>query len=193
MIFSSRNVLGKGALRNLEMEYLRSCCFTGHREIPLEKYGEIWSAVEREALKLYENGVRTFIVGGALGFDMLCGEIVLRMKSRLEDVRLVIALPCRNHDARWDVSDRERMDALSTYADEVIYVSETYSKGCMFERNRFMVDRASYCISYCTKKSGGSFYTVRYASEMGLKRIEISDLIEIEKEPSEQISFFEDE
>ena len=88
---------------------------------------------------------------------------------------------------------RERMDALSTYADEVIYVSETYSKGCMFERNRFMVDRASYCISYCTKKSGGSFYTVRYASEMGLKRIEISDLIEIEKEPSEQISFFEDE
>ena len=74
MIFSSRNVLGKGALRNLEMEYLRSCCFTGHREIPLEKYGEIWSAVEREALKLYGNGVRTFIVGGALGFDMLCGE-----------------------------------------------------------------------------------------------------------------------
>lgn len=177
----------------MEKEYLRSCCFTGHRDVPLEKYGEIWSAVEREALKLYENGVRTFITGGALGFDMLCGEVVLRMKSRLEDVRLVIALPCREHDAKWDASDRERMDVLRTYADEVIYVSEKYTKGCMFERNRFMVDRASYCISYCVKKSGGSFYTVRYASEEGLKRIEISDLIEMEKEPSAQISFFEDE
>ena len=177
----------------MEKEYLRSCCFTGHRDIPLEKYGEIWSAVEREALKLYGNGVRTFIVGGALGFDMLCGEVVLRLKSRMEDVRLVIALPCRSHDSKWEASERERMDALRTYADEVIYVSEKYTKGCMFERNRFMVDRASYCISYCTKKSGGSFYTVRYASEEGLKRIEISDLIEMEKEPSAQISFFEDE
>ncbi|MBQ9692108.1 MAG: DUF1273 family protein [Clostridia bacterium] len=177
----------------MEKEYLRSCCFTGHRDIPLEKYGEIWSAVEREALKLYEKGVRTFIVGGALGFDMLCGEVILGMKSRIEDVRLVIALPCRNHDVKWSVSDRERMDGLRSYADEVIYVSEKYTKGCMFERNRFMVDRASYCVSYCVKKSGGSFYTVRYAAEEGLTRIEISELIEAEKVPSEQISFFEDE
>ena len=175
----------------MEKEYLRSCCFTGHRDIPLARYGDIWSAVEAEVMKLYENGVRTFIVGGALGFDMMCGEIVLRLKSRAEDARLVIALPCRSHDSKWELSDKERMNALQSYADEVIYVSEKYTKGCMFERNRFMVDRASYCISYCTKKSGGSFYTVRYAAEEGLKRIEISDLIDAPKEQTEQISFFE--
>ena len=161
----------------MEKDYLRTCCFTGHRDLPLDRYVDIWNAVENEVLKLYKNGVRTFITGGALGFDMLCGEIILRLKCRLDFIRLVIALPCRDHDRAWGRSDKERMEVLRTYADEIIYVSEAYTKGCMFERNRYMVDRSTYCISYCTRQSGGSYYTVKYASEEGLKRVEISEII----------------
>lgn len=185
--------MAERAVLQVEKEYLRSCCFTGHRDVPIDKYGAIWTAVETEVMKLYKSGVHTFITGGALGFDMLCGEVILSLKSRLDFIRLVIAVPCRNHDSKWSLSDRERMDVLRTYADEIIYVSEKYTKWCMFERNRYMVDRASYCISYCTKESGGTFYTVKYASESGLNRIEIADLIGVEKEKSGQISLFENE
>ena len=63
--------MAERAVLQVEKEYLRSCCFTGHRDVPIDKYGAIWTAVETEVMKLYKSGVRTFITGGALGFDML--------------------------------------------------------------------------------------------------------------------------
>ena len=38
----------------------------------------------------------------------------------------------------------------------------------MLERNRVMVQKSSACVAYCTRESGGTAYTLRYAVEKEL-------------------------
>lgn len=153
----------------------KSCSFTGHRDIPPYLYGDIRKAVETEIKRLYLLGVRHFIAGGALGFDTICAEAVLSLKESLEEITLTLAIPCKNHDARWSEADRKVFSEILARADEKVYVSEEYTKFCMFKRNRYMVDRSLYCISFCTRKSGGSYYTVNYARKLCRELTEISE------------------
>lgn len=44
----------------------------------------------------------------------------------------------------------------------------------MQKRNRHLVDNSSACICYLTKPTGGTAYTVNYASEHGLMIINIA-------------------
>jgi uncharacterized phage-like protein YoqJ len=65
-------------------------------------------------------------------------------------------------------------NSISKSADEIIMVSQTYSRGCMSKRNRYMVDSSGYCICYVTQKKGGSYYTMNYAKEAGLGIINLA-------------------
>ena len=153
----------------------KCCSFTGHRILPSYLYGSIETAVSDEIKRLYSLGVRRFITGGALGFDMLCARSVLSLKGELSGITLTLALPCVGHDAKWSASDKKEFAEILKKADETVYVSEEYSRYCMFKRNRFMVDNSLYCVSYCTKKSGGSYYTVNYAVTKQREITEISE------------------
>jgi len=53
--------------------------------------------------------------------------------------------------------------------DKVVCVSNTANRGAYLARDRHLVDGSAYCITYCTRNSGGTAYTVRYAKERGLK------------------------
>ena len=154
-----------------------TCCFTGHRNIPAELYQSVKKALRNELLKVYADGVRNFIAGGALGFDMICAETVLALKETHEDITLTLAIPCHGHDAKWKESSKNELSRITKLADEVVYVSEHYAKGCMFRRNRYMVDRSCVCISYCTKSTGGSRYTVNYALSSGIEVTELSTML----------------
>lgn len=151
-----------------------TCCFTGHRDIERFRYNEVGKRVEAEIIKLYDKGVRRFIAGGALGFDMICAVVAHNLRLSRPDIFLTLALPCRGHTKNWSASDTAQLDTLIRRADEVVYVSDKYDSGCMFRRNRFMVERSAYCISYCTRHSGGSYYTVSLARRLGLEIIEVS-------------------
>ena len=69
----------------------------------------------------------------------------------------------------------QEYDRIIALADEVICLSERYYKGCMYARNRFMVDNSNYCICYMTETTGGTAYTVGYAKQQGLHVINIAD------------------
>lgn len=61
-------------------------------------------------------------------------------------------------------------------ADKVVYISQEYTKDCMFKRNRHLVDNSGVCVCYLTKNNGGTACTVRYAMEQRLKIINISNV-----------------
>ena len=123
---------------------------------------------------LIRSGYDTFISGGALGFDLISAEAVVNLKSVYPNIRLIFALPCKGHDIKWKVDERIRLSVLLRYCDDVVFVSDLYSSDCMLKRNRYMVDNSSYCISYCTRDTGGTAYTVRYAKAAGIGLTEIS-------------------
>ncbi len=155
------------------LETENTCCFTGHRDIPRDRYAEFSEKILFELTKLYENGVRHFIAGGAIGFDMIAAVTVLNFKSTHSDITLELAIPCPDHDIKWDASDRTLFNTVRSRADKVTLVSPHYDRGCMFRRNRYMVDRSSYVIAYCVKPSGGSKYTIDYSVKNGKTVISI--------------------
>jgi len=74
-----------------------------------------------------------------------------------------------------DAKQRDVYEKIKNHATEVMYVSEKYTRGCFHVRNRKLVNCAVLCVTYHTKQTGGTAYTVKYAKQKGLEVINISD------------------
>lgn len=138
----------------------QTCCFTGHRMLPKKVIPALEQRLEEEILRLFAQGVRFFGAGGALGFDTLAAEAVLRLRPAHPALRLILVLPCKNQAARWREEDRLRYESILKQADKVVYTSEEYGPGCMHRRNRYLAENSGHCLCYLTKTSGGTWYTV---------------------------------
>ncbi len=145
----------------------KMCCFTGHRSLGKD-FSE--DRAYRTIKKLREKyGVTVFFCGGAIGFDMKMGELVLKLKKEYDDIVLHMILPCRDQDARWGVLDKMRYKKLLKKADAVEYVQDYYSDGVMRVRNYRMVDRSEFCVCYFNgRRASGTAQTIRYAKKKGV-------------------------
>ncbi len=151
-----------------------TCCFTGHRKMDLPT-SIVKKRLETIIKHLAEHGVFYFCTGGALGFDTLAAEIVLKLKVLFPRIQLILILPCKDQNQRWSITDTEIYDTIKRQADQVLYACETYEPGCMHQRNRQLVDRSQYCICYLERPTGGTAYTVKYARKKGLMVFNLSD------------------
>ncbi|MGN1319234.1 MAG: SLOG family protein [Lachnospirales bacterium] len=148
----------------------QTCCFTGHRDCKDSFF--LRKRLKSVIAELVVNkGVRFFGAGGALGFDTVASLCVLELKNTYPQIRLILVLPCPEQTKYWSVKDKQVYEYIKRKADKIVYTSEKYTKGCMFKRNRWLVDNSNYCIVYCVKNTGGSYYTVNYAEEKGLEVI----------------------
>lgn len=152
----------------------RTCCFTGHRQIPPEERAELAGRLERTVASLYRRGVRYFGAGGALGFDTLAAQTVLRLREDCPGMRLILVLPCPDQARGWRAEDAAEYERIRSRADKVVYTAGRYTPGCMHRRNRHLVDHSGVCVCYLTRDGGGTAYTVRYAGEQGPAVINIA-------------------
>ena len=121
---------------------MSACALTGHRVLGK---GFSRERLEQCLRALIAEGADTFYCGMALGFDL-------------------------DQAARYSPRAKEKYEALLSACDEKIVLHEKYENGCMFERNRCMVDRCDVLLAYLETERGGTFYTVNYAKKRG-KRI----------------------
>ena len=131
--------------------------------------------MKNEIIKLVEKNYRYFGAGGALGFDTLAAQTVLELKTEHPDVKLILVLPCLSQTRGWSARDIEIHEEIKSKADQVVYTSQEYTRGCMHKRNRHLVDNSSICICYLTESTGGTAYTVNYAKEKGLMTINVAE------------------
>lgn len=133
----------------------KTCCFTGHRNLD-ESYDR------KEAEKVIENlikrGINVFLVGMAVGFDLECFDI-LKEKN---NIKIIACVPCKEQEKYYERKEKEEYLKNLKIADEVIYISDEYYRGCMQKRNRFMVNNSSVVVAYLRKEKGGTYYTVNY-------------------------------
>ena len=159
---------------------LKSCAITGHRPTRFKfKYNEDYSGCKRlkkrlhdQFAALYKQGVRKFLVGGALGVDMWSGEILLEMKQQAEyaDIELVIVLPHPGHDERWDERSKKRMAFLLKHCTKYLTIGTDSSAESYYKRNRYLVDHADCLVAvYDNNRNvrSGTGMTVRYAEKKG--------------------------
>ena len=149
----------------------KNVCFTGYRPmkcpwgfneedtrcILMKK--ELKSIIEQ----CIDKGYNTFISGMALGFDIICAEIVLELKKKHKNIKLIGALPCENQDSKWNDIQKKRYKKILKKLDDIHCLYKFYIDGCMQERNKFMVDNSSLVIALYNGKSGGTKQTVNYA------------------------------
>ncbi len=146
------------------MESIRTCCVTGHRDIPKDMEDYVESELRREVLEAVKDGYVHFISGFAAGVDLMFAQIIAELKND-HMITLEAAIPYRNRMNTRD-SDFQR---LIKCCDIVKIHSEGYSSGCFMVRNRYMVDWSDRLIAvYDGRKRGGTASTLKYAKQKGL-------------------------
>ena len=150
------------------------CAFSGHRDIPAEAVEPLRRLLRKRIAALAAEGTSGFLCGGAMGFDTLAAEMVLEARSRFPGVTLTLALPCPEQADRWPERAKRRYREILTAADEVIYVSEHYTRYCMMQRNRYLVDHAAVLVCYLTKPTGGTAATVKYALQQAVPVVNLA-------------------
>jgi len=127
-----------------------------------------------ETAALYQKGVRFYGAGGALGFDCLAAQTVLRLRESCPGMKLILVLPCLTQTRGWRLEDIAEYERIKSQADKIVYTAQQYTPGCMHRRNRHLVDHSGVCVCYLTKESGGTAYTVNYAKRHGVEIINIA-------------------
>lgn len=152
----------------------KTCCFTGHRVIPANEREQIIARLEKTIINLYQQGVVFFGAGGALGFDTIAADTIIRLRNDYPKLKLILVLPCLSQTKKWRPEDVDHYNQIMRQADKVRYTSQEYTSDCMHKRNRHLVDNSSVCICYQTRASGGTAYTVNYAHQQGLHVINVA-------------------
>ena len=141
----------------------QTCCFTGHRKIPLDQLESVTQRLRDAVIASIKYGYLYFGAGGALGFDTLAAQTVLDLKKDYPQIKLILVLPCKTQTRGWKQEDIEEYNRIMKAADKVVYTSQDYYNGCMHKRNRHLVDNSSLCICYLTERTGGTAYTIDLA------------------------------
>lgn len=151
----------------------RTVCFTGHRNVPQDQ--GLSKALRNTITQLINDGYCYYGAGGAFGFDTIAAEMVLALKTKFPHIKLILVLPCLTQTNGWSIEEKKRYEKIKQAADKVVYTSQNYYSGCMHKRNRHLVDNSSVCVCYLTETRGGTFYTVNYAKEKGLRILNIAE------------------
>lgn len=153
-----------------------TACFTGHRKIQ-ESSAQVACRLTETVREVIGRGYRYFCAGGACGFDALAAETVLQLKVLYPQIHLILVLPFDEqyrHEGSWTRSEIEQYHRSKKFASKVIILSQKYSSGIYYRRNRYLVDHSSICIAYMTRAHSGTGCTIKYAEEKGLEIINIA-------------------
>ena len=156
---------------------IKQCCaFTGHRPKKFPwGYNEadtkciaLKKSLAQQIARLVDAGYTDFFSGMAEGADTWAALAVLALKKENPALNLHCILPCEGQANQWSASARKLYSSILAQADDVVYVSREYSKGCMLKRNRYLVDHAACLLAvYNGEWRGGTAMTVRYAGKLG--------------------------
>ena len=121
---------------------------------------------------LADKGVTDYLSGMALGVDLWSAQIVLDLKKKNPALNLRCVLPCMGQERKWPESTQEQYRSILRQADDLVYVDREYSRNCMLNRNRYLVDQSSILLAvYNDTYRSGTGMTVRYAESKHRKII----------------------
>lgn len=153
-----------------------ACTFTGHRPERLElPENQVIRWLTEQIRQAADEGYTDFITGMQRGVDIWAAEAVLKLRNVGAPVRLIAACPFHGMENGWDLDWQTRYRRIISAADEVHTISAKPGRQAFFERNRWMVDRASRLIAVYTGAPGGTKETILYAEQKGLEVICITE------------------
>lgn len=141
-----------------------ACTVTGHRILERKFDTNI---LKSDLAEIIKSGYTVFNVGMAMGFDMACFKALSELKKTYKNIKIVACVPCKNQYEYYPQNIRAEYYEFLKIADKTYVLQESYDEFCMRNRNIFMVKNCSLVYSYMYKISGGTYQTVRLASDYG--------------------------
>lgn len=89
----------------------KTCCVTGHRDIPAGKLPEITAALSAEIDRAIAEGYDSFFSGFAEGIDLLFARLVAQKGREHPGLHLLAAIPFRQRFERPCLRPRNRRPA----------------------------------------------------------------------------------
>ena len=139
---------------------------TGHRT---QFFPDIdtWQRDVYESLvaALYEAQPNYVISGGCYGWDLMFAEAAMEL-----EIPIHLYLPFPSFGERWyNAEDRRLLQKVKEYADIVYYSCSEYSRECYFIRDEAIANNSDiiYALLHPDARSGGTYYTTKYAYEKG--------------------------
>ena len=145
----------------------QGCAFSGHRTIKQSHRAKISALIMRAIEYAYGEGCRSFYSGGAIGFDTLAAQQVIRFRMSHPDVRLILLLPCVDQDAKWTSAQKDMYSHLLREANKTAYISDSYTDTCIKRRNEALATVADIMICYLSRRTSGTGQTVALAKSLG--------------------------
>lgn len=130
------------------MEKAKTCCIIGgtnkknDTDNPQEQF---MFRIKGELLRLYRQGVRTFLCGMAAGAETVAAEAVLALRDNtLPDLRLVGILAWEERTNNWSEPDRDRFFAVMERCDEEIMLQTAYTEGALERQREYLLQSSEY-------------------------------------------------
>lgn len=139
---------------------MSACTFFGHRDCPESIKPALYSTVEN---LIISNGVRTFYVGNHGNFDRLAASVLRDIKALHPDIEYYIVLAYLPQRA-YSSTD------ITVYPEGIEIVPKRYA---IDFRNRWMVEKSDYVITYVNRSFGGAAKAKSYAEKQGKQIIKI--------------------
>ena len=116
------------------------CCFTGHRPEKLSRTERaIKSDLKKEIKLAIKDGYTVYLTGMARGTDLWAAEIVLALRKRNKDLKLICAVPYEGFELRWSEQWQTLYRQVLAEADLVKVIGKGYHPGIFQIRNEWMV------------------------------------------------------
>lgn len=142
----------------------KTCCVTGHRDIPTERIAYVKQELRREVQTAIQEGYTRFISGFAEGADLMFAAIVAEGKKQYPNLSLEAAIP---YAGRMKTPNKQFHELLRS-CDGIKVECQQYVSSCFMQRNRYMVQEAQRVIAvYDGRVRGGTLFTMRYAHTLG--------------------------
>ena len=138
---------------------------------------ELSLLLKEEIHRLYMNGHRVFLNGMMSGWDILAAEAVLSLQADHTNLYCVSIAPFRKDyfaNNNWNAEWKARALQVYQQSDLAFFLSEHYTSGTYYTRNRYLVEHASLMLVFFDGKRGGTQHTCDYAAKRGLPIVNVA-------------------
>lgn len=135
---------------------MSTCIFFGHREC----YGLEAEALLQAIEELIDAGVDRFYVGHQGAFDRMVFDALMKLRGAHPHIFCTVVLaylPAEQTERKW-------YEGYSIYPEGLETVPPRFA---IERRNKWMIERADYCLCYVTHTWGGAYQFAKRAKKKG--------------------------
>ncbi len=143
----------------------KTCCVTGHRDLPQNEVSHIKAALQKEIEAAINDGFTRFMSGFAEGADQYFVELVMEKKKSNPALEIIAVIPYQKRLE--NLKERPQTYEMLEACAEVVVMQQEYNPSVYSHRNRYMVEHSDRVIAvYDGREKGGTVRTIRFAHQL---------------------------